>query len=296
MNSGVFLTRFVTGLQAAFSFNRIALSFYFSCVLGCLIVLSRLTLTVSGKGKTPLRKRCSASQAGQTKQFHTEESSCEKGCQVTSEQIKADMKAASDMPERNKSKDSYPGCSNTTGSTGTSGPCSAVSPSPDCTLTPNSNSAGTSPAAGDEPRQCVCSPCKSEGSNERETEESSVCSRCSCYKAQDAQQRTSGCCDGECPSTSGAYRNRPSNAGSDFALRTLSNSGPPGETSDERTSGSAHGLASEESSTGSQRRNYEMDNKEDYPRRPLTRARSKLSHVPLVSESGMTYMCILISE
>ncbi|XP_010136578.1 PREDICTED: F-box only protein 38 isoform X1 [Buceros rhinoceros silvestris] len=167
--------------------------------------------SVSGKGKTPLRKRCSASQAGQTKQFHTEESSCEKGCQVTSEQIKADMKAASDMPERNKSKDSYPGCSNAPGSTGTSGSCSAVSPSPDCALTANSHSAGTSPATGDEPRQCVCSPCKSEGSSERETEESSVCSRCSCYKPQDAQQRTSGCCDGECPSTSGAYRNRPSN-------------------------------------------------------------------------------------
>ncbi|XP_010149577.1 PREDICTED: F-box only protein 38 isoform X1 [Eurypyga helias] len=165
--------------------------------------------SVSGKGKTPLRKRCSASQAGQTKQFHTEESSCEKGCQVTSEQIKADMKAASDMPERNKSKDSYPGCSNATGSTGTSSSCSAVSPSPDCAQTANSHSAGTSPAIGDEPRQCVCLPRKREGSVERETEESSACSRCSCYKAQDAQQRTSGCCDGECPSTSAACRNGP---------------------------------------------------------------------------------------
>ncbi|XP_010000262.1 PREDICTED: F-box only protein 38 isoform X1 [Chaetura pelagica] len=164
--------------------------------------------SVSGKGKTPLRKRC-ASQGGQAKQFHTEESSCEKGCQVTSEQIKADMKAASDVPERNKSKDSYPGCSNATGSTGTSSSCSAVSPSPDCAQTANSHSAGTSPATGDESRQCVCSPCKSEGSSERETEESSVCSRCSCHKPQDAQQRTSECCDGECPSTSGACRNGP---------------------------------------------------------------------------------------
>uniref|UniRef100_A0A8C0FLG5 F-box protein 38 n=1 Tax=Bubo bubo TaxID=30461 RepID=A0A8C0FLG5_BUBBB len=252
--------------------------------------------SVSGKGKTPLRKRCSVSQVGQTKQFHTEESSCEKGCQVTSEQIKADMKAASDMPERNKSKDSYPGCSNTTGSTGTSSSCSAVSPSPDCAQTANSHSGGTSPAIGDESRQCVCSPCKSEGSSERETEESSVCSRCSCYKPQDAQQRTSGCCDGECPSTSGACRNGPNSTGSDFALRTLPNCGPPGGTSDERTSGSACGPASEEESMCSQRRSCEMEYKEEYPRRPLTRARSKLSHVPLVSESGMTYMHILISE
>ncbi|XP_068815398.1 F-box only protein 38 isoform X1 [Struthio camelus] len=241
--------------------------------------------SVSGKGKTPLRKRCSASQAGQTKQFHTEESSCEKGCQVTSEQIKADMKAASDMPERNKSKDSYPGCSNATGSTGTSTSCSAASPSPDCAPTAHSYSAGTSVAIADGSRQCVCSPCKSEGSSERETEESSVCSRCSCYKPQDLQRRTSGCCDGECPSTSGACRSGPNSTGSDFALRTLPNCGSPVETSDERTSGSACGPAGEEESTGSQSRSYEMEYKEEYPRRPLTRARSKLSHVPLVSES-----------
>lgn len=251
-------------------------------------------LTVSGKGKTPLRKRCSVGQVGQAKQFHAEESSCEKGCQVTSEQIKADMKAASDMPERNKSKDSYPGCSNATGSTGTSNSCSGVSPSPDCAQTAGSHSAGTSPAAADESRQCVCSPSKSEGSSERETEESSVCSRCSCYKPQDTQQRTSGCCDGEYPSTSGACGNGPNR--SDFALRTLPNCGSPGEASDERTSGSACGPASGEESMGSQQRSCELKYKEEYPRRPLTRARSKLSHVPLVSESGMAYMHMFISE
>ncbi|KYO20145.1 F-box only protein 38 isoform C [Alligator mississippiensis] len=97
--------------------------------------------SVSGKGKTPLRKRCSANQMGQAKQFHAEESSCEKGCQVTR------------------------------------------------------------------------------------------------------------------------------------------------EASDERTSGSVCGPATVEESTGSQPRSYEMKYKEEYPRRPLTRARSKLSHVPLVSEA-----------
>uniref|UniRef100_A0A3B3Q963 F-box protein 38 n=1 Tax=Paramormyrops kingsleyae TaxID=1676925 RepID=A0A3B3Q963_9TELE len=44
----------------------------------------------SGKGKIPLRRRGPPPQ----------ERSCEKGCQVTSEQIKADMKAASDTAER----------------------------------------------------------------------------------------------------------------------------------------------------------------------------------------------------
>ncbi|KAG5263532.1 hypothetical protein AALO_G00265840 [Alosa alosa] len=44
----------------------------------------------SSKGKTPLRRRGPPPQ----------EPSCEKGCQVTSEQIKADMKAATEAPER----------------------------------------------------------------------------------------------------------------------------------------------------------------------------------------------------
>lgn len=276
-------------------YNRVVFSIYFSSGLGWLIALSCLTLTVSGKGKTPLRKRCSASQVGQTKQFHTEESSCEKGCQVTSEQIKADMKAASDMPERNKSKDSYPVCSNATGSTGGSSSCCAVSPSPDSAQTANSHSADTSPATGDESRQCACSPCKSEDSSDRETEENYVCSRCTCYKPRDAQQRTRRCCDGECPSTSGICRNGPNSTGSDFALRTLPNRGPLGETSNERTSGSACETAAEGESTDSQQRSCEMEYKEEYPRRPLTRARSRLSHVPLVSESGMTCMYVLIS-
>ncbi|KAM7162824.1 F-box only protein 38 isoform 1-T5 [Macrochelys suwanniensis] len=249
-------------------------------------VETREPSAVSGKGKTPLRKRCSANQVGQVKQFHAEESSCEKGCQVTSEQIKADMKAASDMPERNKIKDSYPGCANAAGSTGTSNSCSAASSSPDCARTANSHSAGTSPTIADESRQCVCSPCKSEGSNERESEESAICSRCSCYRQQEPQRRISGCSDGECPSTSGACtRNGPNSTGSDFSLRTLPNCGSPGEANTERTNGSVCGTAGEEESTGSQPGNYEMEYNEDYPRRPLTRARSKLSHVPLLSES-----------
>nr|XP_021402868.1 F-box only protein 38 isoform X2 [Lonchura striata domestica] len=230
--------------------------------------------SVSGKGKTPLRKRCSTSHGGQAKQFPVEESSCEKGCQVTSEQIKADMKAASDMPERSKSKDSYGSCSNTPGSTAASSSCSAASPSPDCAQAAQSRSAGTSPAAGEECRQCGCSPCRRDGCSEREPEESSVCSRCS----SKAQRRTSGGWDGESPSTSGACRDGP-----DFALRTLPDcSGAAGEPGDDRTSGSACGAGSQEQST--QPPGWELDCKEEYPRRPLTRARSRLSHVPLVSE------------
>ncbi|XP_036247523.1 F-box only protein 38 isoform X2 [Molothrus ater] len=230
--------------------------------------------SVSGKGKTPLRKRCSTSHGGQAKQFPVEESSCEKGCQVTSEQIKADMKAASDMPERSKSKDSYGSCSNAPAPTAAPSSCSAASPSPDCAQAAQSHSAGSSPAAGEECRQCGCSPCRRDGCSEREPEESSVCSRC-CSRAQ--QHRTSGGWDGESPSTSGACRDGP-----DFALRTLPDCGAAGEPGHDRTSGSACGAGSQEQST--QPPGWQLDCKEEYPRRPLTRARSRLSHVPLVSE------------
>ncbi|XP_007474118.1 F-box only protein 38 isoform X4 [Monodelphis domestica] len=102
---------------------------------------SRQLPAVSGKGKTPLRKRCSSShQMGQLKSSSIEENSCEKGCQVTSEQIKADMKAASDMPEKKKSKDVYPSCGNSPGSVGNSPSCNAASQSPDFVRTVTGNS------------------------------------------------------------------------------------------------------------------------------------------------------------
>ncbi|KAM9061031.1 F-box only protein 38-like isoform 3-T3 [Sarcophilus harrisii] len=96
---------------------------------------------VSGKGKTPLRKRCSSShQMGQLKSSSIEENSCERGCQVTSEQIKADMKAASDMPEKKKNKDVYPSCGSSPGSVGNSPSCNAAPQSPDFVRTVTGNS------------------------------------------------------------------------------------------------------------------------------------------------------------
>uniref|UniRef100_A0A8B9GTY0 F-box protein 38 n=1 Tax=Astyanax mexicanus TaxID=7994 RepID=A0A8B9GTY0_ASTMX len=57
----------------------------------------------TGKGKTPLRRR--AAQCG----------SCEKGCQVTSEQIKADLKAASESAEDGAHRDRSGGAAGHTG-------------------------------------------------------------------------------------------------------------------------------------------------------------------------------------
>ncbi|XP_044310280.1 F-box only protein 38 isoform X3 [Varanus komodoensis] len=236
---------------------------------------------VSGKGKAPLRKRCNASRV---KLFLSEESSCEKGCQVTSEQIKADMKAASDVTtERNKNKDCYPGYSGKTGPPATSG-TAASSQSPDGVRT--ADGSGEAPSvASEDSGKC---PCRSEGSSERE-EESSLCSRCSCYTPPSQPGRTNGAADGECPSTSGARSmNGPNMGGTEFSLRTLPNCGSPGEAGHERTNERVCGTAAEDQSASSQQGRQEVEYNEDYPRRPLTRARSRLSHVPLVSQSEAT--------
>ncbi|XP_060036653.1 F-box only protein 38 isoform X4 [Erinaceus europaeus] len=171
-------------------------------------VHSRELSAVSGKGKTPLRKRYNSHQMGQSKQFPLEESSCEKGCQVTSEQIKADMKAARDIPEKKKNKDVYPSCSSTATSTaGNSSSHSTASQSPDFVRTVNSSgSSEPSPTEVDVSGQCVCSPDGSEDSEAMEEgdAESSVCPRCCCHRSQESQRRTSRCSDEERPSTSRA--------------------------------------------------------------------------------------------
>ncbi|XP_051019368.1 F-box only protein 38 isoform X4 [Acomys russatus] len=171
-------------------------------------VQSREMAAVSGKGKTPLRKRYNSHQPGPSKQFPLEESSCEKGCQVTSEQIKADMKAARDIPEKKKNKDAYPSCSSAAASTvGNSSSPSTASQSPDFVRTVTSGrSSEPSPTEADESRQCVCSPSGSEDSEAMEEgdAESSVCPRCCCRRSQESQRRTSRCSDEDRPSTSRA--------------------------------------------------------------------------------------------
>ncbi|XP_052011171.1 F-box only protein 38 isoform X6 [Apodemus sylvaticus] len=166
---------------------------------------------VSGKGKTPLRKRSNNShQMDQAKPFPLEESSCEKGCQVTSEQIKADMKAARDVSEKKKSKDVYPSCSSSAASASTAGNSSSpstASQSPDFVRTVTSGgSSEPSPPEVDVSRQCVCSPAGSEDSEavEEGDAESSVCPRCCCLRPQESQRRPGRCSDEERPSTSRA--------------------------------------------------------------------------------------------
>lgn len=63
----------------------------------------------TGKGKTPLRRSNNSGVSGEAAAadqpvVQVLESSCEKSCQVTSEQIKADMKAAAENAKRSNSK------------------------------------------------------------------------------------------------------------------------------------------------------------------------------------------------
>ncbi|XP_036871762.1 F-box only protein 38 isoform X6 [Manis javanica] len=250
-------------------------------------------LSVSGKGKTPLRKRSTSHQMGQSKQFPLEESSCEKGCQVTSEQIKADMKAARDIPGKRKPKDAYPSCSSATASTvGNSSSLSTASQSPDFVRTVDSSgSSEPSPPEVDVSRQCVCPPGGAEDSEPMEEgdAESSVCPRCCCHRPQESQRRTSRCSDEERPSTSRAcVVNGPDGTRSAFSFRTLPPGGSSGPAHGERTNGSGSGAAGEDRRGSSQPESCDVQSEEDYPRRPLTRARSRLSHVPLVPESEVT--------
>nr|XP_054594860.1 F-box only protein 38 isoform X2 [Nothobranchius furzeri] len=57
-----------------------------------------------GKGKTPLRRSSTAAASDQSKP-RLLQSSCEKSCQVTSEQIKADIKAATESSGRTSNKE-----------------------------------------------------------------------------------------------------------------------------------------------------------------------------------------------
>uniref|UniRef100_A0A480ITK4 F-box only protein 38 isoform X1 n=1 Tax=Sus scrofa TaxID=9823 RepID=A0A480ITK4_PIG len=247
-------------------------------------------LPVSGKGKTPLRKRYTSHQTGPAKQFPLEESSCEKGCQVTSEQIKADMKAARDLPEKKKSKDVYPGCSSASaGTVGNSSSRSPASQSPGLARTVNSSgSAEPGPPDVDASGPCVCSPGGSEDSEAMEEgdAESSVCPRCCCHRPPEPQRRTSRCSDEERPSTSRAcVVSGPDGPRSAFAFRTLPPGGSAGPAHAQRTNGLGPGAAGEDRRGRPQPESGAAQAPDVYPRRPLTRARSRLSHVPLVSES-----------
>ncbi|XP_005993429.1 F-box only protein 38 isoform X2 [Latimeria chalumnae] len=247
------------------------------------------------KGKAPLRKKCIVNQQVQRRQLSTEESSCEKGCQVTSEQIKADMKAANDTPERNKSKEASPSASPGASMSPSGATTSCISTSPhntDSSRTGNCSGNHASPAGEGETSHCVCSNNRTEdlsNRNARNFGSSSVCTNCTCSGPQDLGGRATGCSDEEQPSSSRMNAlNGQSEISAGLSHGTSPSSGLNDVEIDERTCGNESMASGEAESANQEPEGSKSFLSEGYPRRPVTRARSKLSHVPLVSESEVS--------
>lgn len=235
----------------------------------------RVPLGVSGKGKAPLRRRCSTSHVEQAKQSApVEESSCEKGCQVTSEQIKADMKAASDTPEKTRSKDTGTVAEEPTNSS------SSVSHHQDSARTHNGTHASLNPST---PR-CSCSRSTTEGLSARTDRGQEVCSVCnSCPRSRSREQarRTSGCSEVEQLSSGLCSSNGP-----EPSHRTPLYCRSQDLVHGERTRVGNCRPVGETSCITPTRSCWRDCNENSH--RPLTRAQSRLSHVPLLSDSEAT--------
>ncbi|CAI9623199.1 unnamed protein product [Staurois parvus] len=221
------------------------------------------TITVSGKGKAPLRKKCSVTAKSPPEQATpSEESSCEKGCQVTSEQIKADMKAASDPTERNKSKD---GCGDVGTAGGVINACESAPQQMDSDPSLNESS-----DLSEESDSCTCNR-TGEPSAAPEQAPSARCPHCSRNMNLELtmQRGNSGGSEGPQPSTSRSF---PGN-GPEYTLRTP-------QSATHRTNTETDSIASSALCRAEQHGQNSQ--------RPLTRARSRLSQVSLVSDGEAT--------
>ncbi|XP_024238299.1 F-box only protein 38 isoform X1 [Oncorhynchus tshawytscha] len=212
------------------------------------------------KGKTPLRRRGPPLQ----------EPSCEKGCQVTSEQIKADMKAATEVPDKDKnSKEPAAGTGAAGGAGCTTGGCV-------CSVHWREDSAN-----------------QEEQSRARVGDEGTVRTRCTCSRARPIPEgRTQSGPNHPASGGSGGGDRTPERrqdlgegAGAeglearDPAEESLARGVPEGHRGERML-----GQSSREASVEPQPRGL----RDGFPRRPVTRARSRLSSVPLVSESELS--------
>uniref|UniRef100_A0A8C1G5W9 F-box protein 38 n=1 Tax=Cyprinus carpio TaxID=7962 RepID=A0A8C1G5W9_CYPCA len=197
----------------------------------------------SSKGKTPLCRRGPQPQ----------ELSSEKGCQVTSEQIKADMKAATETAEHgSRDRNSGPGS-----------------------------------ASGYAAGSCVCSiRWREESANQDDQggagrgEDDMVRTRCTCSRSRSGSgNRTRG--GHGLPAGGDSHRSErhsPEQRAGDEMEDRHSNTPP-------RTQGSSEGHS--ERTASHQQGSSHKSTTDECPRRPVTRARSRLSSVPLVCESEL---------
>ncbi|XP_073431279.1 F-box only protein 38 [Dendrobates tinctorius] len=226
---------------------------------------------VSGKGKTPLRKKCSVAFKSPPQQTApSEERCCEKGCQVTSEQIKADMKATSDPSDRTKEKT----CSCEVNAAG--GVINASDPDPQ--NMDAAQSLNESPDSAEEVDACTCGG-RAEDFEVRDAqgqEMSPLCPHCSknVTQEQKSQRSNSESDDRPQPSTS---RSSPGD-GSESTLRTPHNGA-------NRTNS---GIVMDPNASPE---NDRIQHRCCYTHGPLTRARTRLSQVSLISDGESTPKC-----
>lgn len=240
-----------------------------------------------GKGKTPLRRSNNGPvtvSVEQTK-FQVSDSSCEKSCQVTSEQIKADMKAAGESSRRTSSK----------GIT-TEGGVTAPRPGAGSGPAQCAGSSGTAARTG--VRQVTGSVLRT-GTGAATSRQEGGCGMVGAgttHRTTTTTDRATGTGrtnDGlECPS--GAQSGDSSTGG---AVGMLSSS-PAGVDSLESRGASVnptprrpvqqagHRERPPGPATGSASQHGQVRDEDFVPRRPLTRSRTRMSAVSLVPDTG----------
>ncbi|XP_062909547.1 F-box only protein 38 isoform X2 [Mobula hypostoma] len=261
---------------------------------------------ICGKGKAPLRKKSPVNQSGLPRPSVVDESSCEKSCQVTSEQIKADMKAASDIPERNRDKDV----------TSTTGICSSPSGAANSNIVTSSQSMeskGTDTMnggcghynatyssqfdSGIHTHSCSThSIGDSANSKEQNSSNGSVPTSCMCNTTQVNERRMCGCSEPEKPSTSKAFPencdikghcktdsmvSEPSQRGSSICTQEQQN------VDNGRTNGEC-GVSRDAENVNHHPTYSKGGQHEGYPRRPVTRSSSKFGQIPLITEPDVS--------
>ncbi|XP_054647675.1 F-box only protein 38 isoform X2 [Dunckerocampus dactyliophorus] len=226
--------------------------------------------TTEGKGKTPLRRSTNV-PASATVSLNgdgkppTSVGSCEKSCQVTSEQIKADMKAASDNSRRTSSK----GVNTEGGETSAradpctvqgSGVCGAAErPATECVAGAGPGHEGVGSRSTH--RETISMDSAAESGRTRESAESHSCNS---GTRESGVRQTSGTVDAEHLEPVGSASNQTS--------RQLAGQGNRRPLPVAHRSSSKRGL---------------NRNEDSIPRRPLTRSCTRMSAVCLVPETDL---------
>lgn len=237
----------------------------------------------AGKGKTPLRRSNNlaltvAASADQTS-MQVSESSCEKSCQVTSEQIKADMRAAAEKSKSKSSKGITPEAGETTARPGDNsgsvwGTGSAGGEATGTEVKPGTGSVGREgPGVGTSRQVGGCGSVVAGPTHTATTTDMTI----------DSAEGTSGAqAEDSCPREAGV-----SQSSGPAVVNSLDSTGAAGNHGSRRPALlPGQGVRQPAASSSSQ-----QDHVRDHdfvPRRPLTRSCTRLSSVSLVPETGKT--------